>query len=180
MEELEKQKLGLEQKLLEARTQNEKAAITEDTLRQLLSQFEVHLANRDLPEIKKFIGSYVEKVIIYEKHVEVIFKLPVVDLTYGDEGSIEFPIQLTPEAHSTRTTLSVDFDAVLPPLRFSPRGLNPLQGFASLLASPNAKKHRPNGRCFSHFYGDEPWLGKSTIHRRVMLRLFGEVELLSR
>ncbi|WP_210023137.1 MULTISPECIES: recombinase family protein [unclassified Paenibacillus] len=85
--ELEKQKLGLEQKLLEARAQNEKAAITEESLRQLLSQFGTHIANRDLPEIKKFIGSYVEKVIVYEKHVEVIFKVPVVDLAYGDEGS---------------------------------------------------------------------------------------------
>ncbi|MBE1444253.1 zinc ribbon domain-containing protein [Paenibacillus sp. OAS669] len=43
LEELEKQKLGLEQK-------NEKAAITEDTLRQLLSQFGAHIANRDLPQ----------------------------------------------------------------------------------------------------------------------------------
>lgn len=37
--ELEEQKLGLEQKLLEVRTQNEKAALTEESLRQLLSQF---------------------------------------------------------------------------------------------------------------------------------------------
>ncbi|MBE1444242.1 hypothetical protein [Paenibacillus sp. OAS669] len=134
-----------------AKNIKEKAAITEDTLRQLLSQFGAHLANRDLPEIKKFIGGYVEKVIIYEKHVEATFKLPVVDLTYGDEGSIEIPIQLAPVAQSTRTTLAVDFDAVLPPLRFSPSGLNPLQGFTSLLAPQNAKKPRPNGRCFSHF-----------------------------
>lgn len=84
---LEQQKLDLEQKLLTAKTVTEKAAITEDTLRQLLSQFGVHLANRDLPEIKKFIGSYVDKVIVYKEHVEVIFKLQVVDLPYGGEGS---------------------------------------------------------------------------------------------
>ncbi|KAF6563859.1 hypothetical protein G9G64_25115, partial [Paenibacillus sp. EKM207P] len=40
-----------------------------------------------LPEIKKFIGSYVEKVIVYKEHVEVIFKLQVVDLINGGEGS---------------------------------------------------------------------------------------------
>jgi hypothetical protein len=43
------------------------------------------LANRDLPKIKNF-GSYVEKVIVYIEHVEVIFKVPVVDLAYGGEG----------------------------------------------------------------------------------------------
>lgn len=83
--ELEKQKLDLEQKLLEVPEQNEKAAITEDDLRQLLSQFGTHIANRDLPEIKKFIGCYVEKVIVYKEDVEVIFKVPVVDLPYGGE-----------------------------------------------------------------------------------------------
>jgi hypothetical protein len=33
----------------------------------------------------KFIASYVEKVIIYKAHVDVIFKLHIVDLTYRDE-----------------------------------------------------------------------------------------------
>ena len=70
--------------LLQPEATTEKAAITEESLRQLLSQFGTHVANRDLPEIKKFISSYVEKVIIYEKHEEVIFfELHVVDLTYG-------------------------------------------------------------------------------------------------
>lgn len=87
LEELEQQKLQLGQKLLEAKAITEKAAITEDTLRQLLSKFGVHVTNHDLPEIKKFIGSYVEKVIVYKEHVEVIFKLQVVDLAYGAEGS---------------------------------------------------------------------------------------------
>ncbi len=87
LDELDGQKLQLDQKLLEASAVTEKAAITEESLRQLLSQFEDHVAKRDIPEIKKFIASYVEKVIVYEKHVEVIFKVPVVDLAYGGEGS---------------------------------------------------------------------------------------------
>ncbi|MDQ0902777.1 site-specific DNA recombinase [Paenibacillus sp. V4I7] len=87
LEELESQKLQFEQKLLATKDITEKAAITEDTLRQLLSQFEDYVAKRDIPEIKKFIASYVEKVIVYEKHVEVIFKVPVVDLIDGGEGS---------------------------------------------------------------------------------------------
>ena len=65
-------------KLLESKAITEKATITEDDLRQLLSQFEDHVAKRDIPEIKKFIASYVEKVIVYEKNVEVIFKVQVV------------------------------------------------------------------------------------------------------
>ncbi len=89
---MELQKLQLEQKLLEAKAVTEKAAITEDTLRQLLSKFGVHVANHDLPEIKKFIGSYVEKIIVYKENVEVIFKLQIVDLTYGAEGS-RTPVQ---------------------------------------------------------------------------------------
>ncbi|GFZ94666.1 hypothetical protein GCM10008018_46290 [Paenibacillus marchantiophytorum] len=84
---LEQQKLDLSQKLMEAESVKEKAAITEESLQQLLSQFGAHLANRELPEIKKFIASYAEKVIVYEKNVEVIFKVPVVVLINGGEGS---------------------------------------------------------------------------------------------
>lgn len=78
--------------------QTEKAAITEESLRQLLSQLGTHIANRDLPEIKKFIGRYVEKVIVYKEDVEVIFKVPVVDLPYGPRGiepmsQLKHPIQ---------------------------------------------------------------------------------------
>jgi hypothetical protein len=49
------------------------------------------LKNRYLPEIKRLVVSYVEKVIVYEKHVDVVFKLPVEVLTYGCEGSIANP-----------------------------------------------------------------------------------------
>ncbi len=87
LEELERQKLDLEQKLLTVGAVKEKAAITEDDLRQLLSRFKDYIADRNIPEIKKFIGSYVEKVIVYKEHVEVIFKLQVVDLVGGGEGS---------------------------------------------------------------------------------------------
>lgn len=87
MESLEGDKAELETKLLELQSIKEKAAITEESLRQLLSEFKDHITSRNLPEIKKFIGSYVEKVIVYKEHVEVIFKLQVVDLANGGEGS---------------------------------------------------------------------------------------------
>ncbi|OXM82578.1 hypothetical protein [Paenibacillus rigui] len=88
---------------LEHQSVKEKAAITEETLRQLLSQSGSPIANRDLPEFKKFIGGYLEKVIVYEKHVEIIFKLLVVDLTYGEEGSIGIFHLPAPAPYSTGT-----------------------------------------------------------------------------
>jgi hypothetical protein len=67
-------------------------------LRQLLSSFKDVVADRNNPEIKKFVSSYVEKVIIYKEHVELILKLhitetqnpqphEVVDLHGGGDGS---------------------------------------------------------------------------------------------
>lgn len=55
----------------------EKAAITEDTLRQLLSQMGTHLAKRDFPEIKKLIASYVEKVMNKHTHCVLIHCMEV-------------------------------------------------------------------------------------------------------
>ncbi|GLI09320.1 hypothetical protein YDYSG_53520 [Paenibacillus tyrfis] len=43
---LEQQKLDLSQKLIEVKEIKEKTVITEETLRQLLSQFGTHIANR--------------------------------------------------------------------------------------------------------------------------------------
>ncbi|KHL95865.1 recombinase [Paenibacillus sp. IHB B 3415] len=88
MNSLEEQREEIEQQLSKIKPPiKEKAAITEDTLRQLLSRFKDEIADRNIPEIKKFIGSYVKKVVIYKEHVDVIFKLNVVDLQDGAEGS---------------------------------------------------------------------------------------------
>jgi len=98
LEELETQKLKQEQHLLEHGARKQKAAITEEDLRGLLSKFKDHVADRNLPEIKKFVASYVEKVIVYKEHVDLILKLhvsemqnpqphAVVDLHGGAEGS---------------------------------------------------------------------------------------------
>jgi hypothetical protein len=69
-----------------------------DSLRGLLSSFKDFVADKNIPEIKKFINSYVEKVIVYKEYVEVILKIhviesenpqprAVVDLHGGGEGS---------------------------------------------------------------------------------------------
>ncbi|MFK4343152.1 hypothetical protein ABH897_001526 [Paenibacillus sp. RC73] len=72
--------------IFEAQHVKEKATITEESLRQLLSGIQDHISSRNLSEIKKFIDSYVEKLIVYQEHVEVIFKLQVVDLYDRGEG----------------------------------------------------------------------------------------------
>ncbi|WP_249435973.1 recombinase family protein [Paenibacillus sp. Marseille-Q4541] len=75
LDELEDQKLKLEQSIIEHCAKKKKAPITEETLRQLLSKFKDHVVARNLPAIKKFVASYVEKVIVYKEHVELIISL---------------------------------------------------------------------------------------------------------
>lgn len=70
---------------------NKKTVITEDILRQLFGMFKSYVAEKNIPEIKKSIGSYVEKVIVYKEHVDVIFKLKIVDLL-GGGGGIRTPV----------------------------------------------------------------------------------------
>lgn len=77
LEELEKQIFLWNNKWLTIKLN--KAAVTEGALQQLFSTLKQHVAERNIPEIKKFIGSYVEKVIIYKEHVELILNLKVIE-----------------------------------------------------------------------------------------------------
>lgn len=80
LEDLEAQKMDLEQRILEQSSKKQQTVITEDALRQLLASFKDRVADRNIPEIKKFISSYVEKVIVYKEYVELILKVPVTAL----------------------------------------------------------------------------------------------------
>ena len=75
MTELEAEKARLEVRIAERKLEQSKTVITEEVLRQLFTEFKGFVTSRNIPEIKKFIGSYVDKVIIYNEHVDVIFKL---------------------------------------------------------------------------------------------------------
>jgi len=57
-----------------------KAAITEESLQQIFSTLKQHVAERNIPEIKKFIGGYADEVIIYKHHFELILKLKVMEM----------------------------------------------------------------------------------------------------
>ncbi|WP_148040388.1 hypothetical protein [Brevibacillus fluminis] len=72
MTELEEQKNTLSFSIQGLEMDNKKTVITEDILRQLFGMFKSNVAEKNIPEIKKFIGSYVEKVIVYKEHVDVI------------------------------------------------------------------------------------------------------------
>lgn len=49
--------------------------ITEDMLRGLFAKFRQFVAEKNILEVRKFIGNYVKKVIVYKDHVEVVFFL---------------------------------------------------------------------------------------------------------
>lgn len=81
LDKLENEKAQLEVQIAERQFSKEHPLITEVELRQLFVEFKEYISTRNVPEIKKFIGSYVDKVIIYNEHVEVIFKLDAVGIT---------------------------------------------------------------------------------------------------
>lgn len=79
MEELEQQKIKSEAKLIELKSKTRGTEITEEVLKALLRQFKSYLSESNFPEIKKFISNYVAKIVVFSKHVEVIFKLQIND-----------------------------------------------------------------------------------------------------
>ncbi|WP_433938496.1 hypothetical protein [Paenibacillus lautus] len=74
-------------RIKELEIKEKRTVITEDTLRKLFSGFKTFVMEKNIPEIKKFIQHYVEKVVVHEEHVDVIFKLDIVGTLDGGEGS---------------------------------------------------------------------------------------------
>lgn len=75
LSELEEEKTKVETAMLKIKSRHSRTLITEEGLKGLFSMFREFVAERNIPEIKKFIGNYVEKVIVYKDHVEVVFFL---------------------------------------------------------------------------------------------------------
>jgi len=71
--ELEQQKAVMEIAIMETRMKQKKNVVTEDMVRSLFLMFRQFVAEKNILEVKKFIGNYIEKVIIYKDHVEVVF-----------------------------------------------------------------------------------------------------------
>ena len=75
MEDLKDRKTKLEVTLIEIENRNQAPKITEELVKNLFSMFRGFVTERNIPECKKFIQNYVDKVIVYKGHVEVIFNV---------------------------------------------------------------------------------------------------------
>lgn len=75
MEELKMQKEELEQQKLVIDESENKPKITEVELKKLFSVFKKFVAQRNIPECKKFIQDFVKEVKVYKDHVEVTFNV---------------------------------------------------------------------------------------------------------
>jgi site-specific DNA recombinase len=73
LSELEAQKRQITSRLSENSNKLRQREITESELRQLLGVFREYVKERNIPEVKKFIGSFIKKVIVYKDHVIVVF-----------------------------------------------------------------------------------------------------------
>jgi site-specific DNA recombinase len=73
LKELEDALAQTENKIIAIRSRATVPTITEETVRQILSTFREYVRQRNIPEIKKFISSYVERVIVYKDRVEAVF-----------------------------------------------------------------------------------------------------------
>ena len=71
--EEEKQLLGISIQQLSIR--DTAVEITEENLRNMFKMFKQFVTEKNIPECKKFIQSYVQKVVVYQDHLEVTFKV---------------------------------------------------------------------------------------------------------
>lgn len=72
MDDLKDKKAKLEVAIKEQESRSQAPKITEEQVKQLFYLFREFVTQRNIPECKKFIQNYVDKVIVYKDHVEVI------------------------------------------------------------------------------------------------------------
>jgi hypothetical protein len=60
--------------------------VTEDAIRGLFALFRDAIKRKDVPEIKKFVDSYIQKVVVYRDRVEVTFRVSVPDAGPADKS----------------------------------------------------------------------------------------------
>ena len=75
MTDLEKEKQSLEISIQQLSIRDTALEITEDSLRKMFKMFKQFVTEKNIPECKKFISSYVDKVVVYKDHLEVTFKV---------------------------------------------------------------------------------------------------------
>jgi len=75
MTDLEKEKQSVETSIQQLSIRETVVEITEENLRNMFKMFKQFVTEKNIPECKKFINSYVDKVIVYKDHLEVTFKV---------------------------------------------------------------------------------------------------------
>lgn len=89
---LENEKTKLEVRIKELCLQvSATSQLTTDQIRKLFSMFKHFVMEKNLPECKKFIDHYVEKVVIFHDHVEVTLK--VAEGPFGGGGGSRTPVR---------------------------------------------------------------------------------------
>lgn len=81
---LEEEKKLLENQLKEITDKNTSNAISEAIVKELMEKSGEFLRTHKLSECRNFIASYIDKVIIYESKIEVIFKINVINEQTGE------------------------------------------------------------------------------------------------
>jgi site-specific DNA recombinase len=76
---LEDRKLIVEDCLKEISKKGKAAAVSEETIIELINKSKDFVMARNISECRKFIGDYVESVIVYHDKVEIKFKISVPD-----------------------------------------------------------------------------------------------------
>lgn len=75
MSQLEEEKAKLEVRIHELSLKSKDKVLTEEEIRKLFSVFKSFVAEKNIPECKKFIASYVDRVVVYKDKVAVNLKV---------------------------------------------------------------------------------------------------------
>ena len=81
---LDEEKKLLERQRKEIEDKNTSNAISEAIVKELIAKSSEFLTTHKLSECRNFITSYIDKVVVYENKIEVIFKIDVIDEQTGE------------------------------------------------------------------------------------------------
>jgi site-specific DNA recombinase len=79
LQRLEERKIYIEKYVEDVQAKKKLAIISEDTLENLIYRSKDYVKTHNIAECRNFIESYIEKVLIFDDRVEVIFKINVPD-----------------------------------------------------------------------------------------------------
>ena len=84
LKELEAQRQEFEDTLKELELKNKASLISEEQVKEIIIRSGEFIRAHNISECRNFIKSYIEKVIVYDEKVEVIFKVNVFDKETGE------------------------------------------------------------------------------------------------